>query len=385
MSPTLSTSPLRIATIRGIDVRMAPSWLLVAAAIAWGYQRTFTGDDRSLALTITMGLAAAVLFTGSVLFHELAHALEGTHRGIEVAGITLFLLGGATALRDPDRRAVDEFAVAAVGPWSNIVLAAGFGLLSLYAASWDLVAVADVAGLLGWLNLGLAVFNLVPGAPLDGGRILRAAVWAVTGDRNRATVVAAWVGVALALGLVGLTVWLVAARGALWAAVWVGLVGAYVLHAARTELIRGRLSLWLSDLTAGELTPALPRVAADATTAELLEVLEPEPAAVLIVRDSDPIGIVRPGDVGATPPGDDVGGTDSDGRGVAASHARPLDGLAVVAVGDPGDRLVGLLDRDQPLVLVRSDTDTWLSSLHLIDRRIRELRGDGVPPREVPA
>lgn len=385
MSRTRATSPLRIATIRGIDVRMAPSWLLVAAAIAWGYQRTFTGDDRSLALTVGMGLAAAVLFTGSVLFHELAHALEGTHRGIEVAGITLFLLGGATALRDPDRRAVDEFAVAAVGPWSNIVLAAAFGLLSLYAGSWGLVAVADVAGLLGWLNLGLALFNLVPGAPLDGGRILRAAVWAVTGDRNRATVVAAWVGVALALGLVGLTVWLVAARGALWAGVWVGLVGAYVLHAARTELIRGRLSLWLSDLTAGELAPALPTIAADATTTELLDVLELEPAAVLLVRAGDPIGIVRPGDVPTAQPSEDTDGADTSDHDAAASHARPLDGLPVVATDDPGDRLVGLLDRDQPLVLVRGDDDTWLSSLHLIDRRIRDLRGGGVPPPEVPA
>lgn len=384
MSRTRATSPLRIATIRGIDVRMAPSWLLVAAAIAWGYQRTFTGDDRSLALTVGMGLAAAVLFTGSVLFHELAHALEGTHRGIEVAGITLFLLGGATALRDPDRRAIDEFAVAAVGPWSNIVLAAVFGLLSLYAGSWDLVAVADVAGLLGWLNLGLAAFNLVPGAPLDGGRILRAAVWKVTGDRNRATVVAAWVGLALALGLIGLTVWLVTARGALWAAVWVGLVGAYVLHAARTELVRGRLSVWLSDLTAGELAPALPQVAADATTRALLDLLEQEPAAVLVLRDGEPIGVVRPGDV---PTGQLSTDPDSgDARhGVAASHARPLDALPVVAVDDPGDRLVGLLDRDQPLVLVRGDDGAWLSSLHLIDRRIRDLRGDGVPPRQVPA
>lgn len=383
MTRTVATTPVRIATVRGIDVRMAPSWLLIAAAIAWGYQRTFAGDGRSLVLTIGMGLAAAVLFTGSVLFHELAHALEGTHRDIEVAGITLFLLGGATALRDPDRRAIDEFAVAAVGPWSNIVLAAVFGLLSLYANSWGLVAVADVAGLLGWLNLGLALFNLVPGAPLDGGRILRAAVWAVTGDRNRATVVAAWVGVALALGLIGLTVWLATARGALWAAVWVGLIGAYVLHAARTELVRGHLSVWLSDLTAGELAPALPHVTAGATTGALTDLLEQEPAAVLVLRDNEPIGVVRPGDVPTGEPSRDPGGDAS--RGTAASHARPLEGLPVVSVDDPGDRLVGLLDRDQPLVLVRGDDGAWLSSLHLIDRRIRDLRGAGVPPSEVPA
>lgn len=328
--PTVPTGPVRIATIRGIDVRMAPSWLLVAAAIAWGFHRTFTGDGRSLLLTATMALVAAVLFTGSVLLHEVAHALEGTHRGVEVAGITLFLLGGATALRDPDRRAVDEFAIAAVGPWSNVVLAAGFGLLSLYAGRWEFAAVADVAGLLGWLNLGLAVFNLVPGSPLDGGRVLRAAVWRVTGDRNRATVVAAWVGMLLGALLVGLALWLAAARGAVWAALWVTLIGAYVLRAARLELVRGRLALWLAARTAGELAPPLP----------------PASAAGL-VEDA------------------------------------PYQ-LPTVAHDDPGDRLMGLLDRDQPLVLVRGETETWVSSLHLIDRRIRDLRGTGVPSRPGP-
>jgi hypothetical protein len=107
---------------------------------------------------------------------------------------------------------------------------------------------------------------------------------------------------------------------------------------------------------------------------------------VLVVRDGDPIGVVRPGDVRTAQPSGDAHDTGtSDHGGGAASHARPLDGLPAVAADDPGDRLAGLLDRDQPLVLVHGGGDTWLSSLHLIDRRIRDLRGGGVPPPEVPA
>lgn len=310
----------RLATIRGIDVRMAPSWLLIAALIVWAYQRSF--GDRGAVVAVAMSAAIAVLFTISVLLHELAHALEARHRGIEVGGITLFLLGGATALHDPDRRAADEFAVAGVGPWSNVVLAAVFGLLSVYADSWDLTAVAEVLGLLGWLNLGLAAFNLVPGAPLDGGRVLRAGVWAVTGDRHRSTVVAAWFGIALGGGLVLWALWLVGLQANVWAGLWLGLIGAYVLRAARGELARGRLAVWLTAFTAAQVAPPV-------------EVAEP-----------------------------------LDGHG-----ERLVDeDLPVVAADASADVLVGLLDRDQPHVVLHDGEQRWTSSLQAIDDRIRELR-----------
>lgn len=365
------SSTFRIASIRGIDVRMAPSWLLVAAAIVWAYQRSFAGADRSVLLTVAMAVTVGVLFTASVLLHEVAHALEGTHRGVEVGGITLFMLGGATSLRDPDRRPGDEFAIAAVGPWTNVVLAAVFGLVAVYAAGWGMDAVADIAGLMGWLNLGLAAFNLIPGAPLDGGRVLRAAIWAVTGDRHRSTVIAATVGIALSVALVGWGLWLVVrSTGGLTAGIWLGLIGAYILRAARVELSRGRLATWLAGFDAGVLAPAVPRLAADATVEELRTVLATGPPAVLLDRGGEPVGVVVAHGDGAPP---------LEGGTTAADHATPLDELPSVAHDDPGDRLVGLLDRDQPLVLVVGPAGTWLSTLHLIDRRIGELRSGDVP------
>lgn len=314
----------RLATIRDIDVRMAPSWLLVAIVIVIGYQRSFADGQRSVATAVGMAVAVAVLFTLSVLLHEVAHALEARHRDVEVGGITLFLLGGATALRDPDRRAADEFAIAGVGPWSNIVLAAVFGLLAVYTGTWGLTPVADVLGLLGWLNLGLAAFNLIPGAPLDGGRVLRAGIWAVTGSRHRSTVIAAWLGIALGLGLLGWALWLVGFRNAVWAGVWVGVIGAYIVRAARGELARGRLALWLTEFTAADIAP--------------------------------------PVDLPDEAHGD----------------------LPVVAADASGDTLVGLLDRDQPFVTITGEDGSWTSSLHAIDDRIRALRGAGVPDAPVP-
>ena len=324
----------RLATIRGIDVRMAPSWLLVAVVIVIGYQRSFAAG-RSVTAAVAMAAVVAVLFTLSVLLHELAHALEARHRDVEVGGITLFLLGGATSLRDPDRRAADEFAIAGVGPWSNVVLAAAFGLLSVAADGWQLPAAAEVLGLLGWLNLGLALFNLIPGAPLDGGRVLRAGIWAVTGSRHRSTVIAAWLGILLGMLLLGWAAWLIGVRAAVWPGLWVGVIGAYVLRAARGELARGRLALWLRDFTAAQLAPPV------------------------------------------APPTDEPSTDEPSTDG-------PSTDLPVVDADATGDTLVGLLDREQPYVTIRGHDQTWTSSLHAIDERIRDLRGAGVPDPSVP-
>src|SRR5207237_5474096 len=123
-----------------------------------------------------MALAAAALLLVSVLAHELAHGLEARYRGIPVGGITLFLFGGVTETLEA-RRPVDEFAMTAVGPFTSLAFGCGLGLVAVAADHAGLHSLAAVCGLVGWLNIGLAVFNLFPGAPLDGGRILRAIVW----------------------------------------------------------------------------------------------------------------------------------------------------------------------------------------------------------------
>lgn len=355
---------VHVATIGGVDLRVDPSWLLIVVILVLGYRSVFDEPGRSTAAAVGLAFATALLFALSVVVHELAHALEGTHRGAEVAGITLFVLGGVTALRGGDRRARDEFAVAAIGPWSNVVLAAIAGLVATGAHRMGLDAVGEVAGVVAWLNVGLALFNLVPGAPLDGGRVLRAGVWALTGDRHRATLVAAWAGVVFAVALFAFAAWSVLGGPAgLWGALWTAAIAAYVMHASLVERQRGRLGRWLAGHTARDLAPPAAVIGPDGSAEQAAALLDRRLGAVL-VDDGGPVGLVTADDLDDAEPGSSVG-----------VLVRPLHDLPRVPAGARGDALADLLDTDQPFVLLTDGDDdgpVTLSSLHAIDGRVQE-------------
>lgn len=227
----------RILRLRGVDVRLDPTWAVIALLVGWTFLTRFSVPGRTGAVATTMAVVATLAFFGSVLAHELGHAFEARHRGLRVHGITLFLFGGVTEMDMHTHRPRDEFTVAAIGPYTSLVLASVFGLgaaaLDWYLPAWD--EPAAVLGLLGWLNLFLALFNIIPGAPLDGGRVLRAGLWALTGDRTRAKVLAARAGqgVAMLVWVAGLWAWL--DRGSPLAALWFGVIGLFMFTAARIE------------------------------------------------------------------------------------------------------------------------------------------------------
>jgi Zn-dependent protease len=254
---------VRLVRVRGIDVRLDPSLVLIAVLVAWTFGARFA-EVHPLGTAITMAAVGAVLFFASILAHEIAHAFEALHRGLEVHGITLFLFGGVTEMDARSESPRDEFVIAAVGPYVSLLCAAAFGLLATYAA-WLLPAaaagpVADVAGLLGWLNVLLAVFNLVPGAPLDGGRVLRAGLWWVLKDRRRALRIAARAGQVLgaAIGLFG--VWAISRTGAagLIGGFWWIVIGLFLWSAARLELRQSTVDAVLDGRRARDLVGALP-------------------------------------------------------------------------------------------------------------------------------
>lgn len=186
-----------------------------------------------------MAIVATVLFFASILAHELGHAFEARHRGIRVEGVTLFLFGGVTEMTSHSHRPRDEFAIAAVGPWVSLLCGAVFGLVAAAATTLDPGLgrpISDVAGLLGWLNVALAAFNVIPGAPLDGGRVLRAALWWMLGDRHRAIRITARLGQALGAVLVAFGVWVYASTpSGIIASLWYWVIGIFLIHAARTE------------------------------------------------------------------------------------------------------------------------------------------------------
>ena len=167
-------------------MRIHYTWFLAFFLIAWSLGRGLFPVEYpgwSNTTYLIAGSVAALLVFGSVLFHEFAHSFMALARGLKVDNITLFVFGGAAALKSEPRRPSDEFLIAIVGPASSLLLAVIF-LIASSLMPWELPARALVSQL-ALINAVLAIFNLLPGFPLDGGRVFRAIVWAITGSMRK--------------------------------------------------------------------------------------------------------------------------------------------------------------------------------------------------------
>lgn len=177
----------------GSDVLVTPSWFLIAALIAIVVAPRVDDVAPGLGpLKYVAGLAFAVILYGSVLLHEAAHAIVAHKTGYPVGPITLHFLGGATAIESEARRPRDEFWIAVVGPLTSL-LVGGVSLVLLAVFHPDGLVEAALDSLAG-ANLIVGVLNMVPGLPLDGGRVMKSAVWAITRDAQRGTLIAGWLG-----------------------------------------------------------------------------------------------------------------------------------------------------------------------------------------------
>jgi Zn-dependent protease/CBS domain-containing protein len=226
----------RVGRIAGIEVRVDSSWVVIALLITYSMYLRLSVLYPELSGGGAVGLAilSAVLFFGSVLVHELAHALVSQARGIRVQDITLFLFGGATRAKVESRGPGDEFLIALVGPLTSGLLAALFGIVAGLGREALSTPLAGTFGYLAWTNLLLAAFNLVPGFPLDGGRLLRSAIWKATGSLGRATRVASLSGQGVGWLLVaGGVAWLLA--GDLAGGIWFAFIGWFLVQAARAS------------------------------------------------------------------------------------------------------------------------------------------------------
>jgi Zn-dependent protease len=249
----------RVGRIAGIEVRIDSSWVVIALLITYSmYLRvSLVYQDTSTGAAVALAILSAVLFFGSVLVHELAHALVSQARGIRVQDITLFLFGGATRARVESRGPNDEFLIALVGPLTSGLLAGLFGIVAGLGRDVLSRPLAGTFGYLAWTNLLLAVFNLVPGFPLDGGRLLRSAIWKATGSIGRATRVASLAGQAVGWLLVAAGVASLLA-GNLAGGIWFAFIGWFLVQAARASyqelqlqhLLRG---VEAEDVMAGNL------------------------------------------------------------------------------------------------------------------------------------
>ncbi len=228
---------IKLFRLAGFDIKLDPSWFLIATLITWTLATQYfpmTLPDLADAAYFALAVIAMLGFFGSLLLHEMAHSVVARSYGVRITGITLFLFGGVAELETEVPSAKAEFWVAIAGPAMSVALGSGFWLISLLVYNLlGLGAFAAVLAYLATINLILAIFNMVPAFPLDGGRVLRAYLWNRHGNVLRATRTAAQSGKVFGYGLTILGV-LALFQGAPTAGLWYILIGFFILAAARS-------------------------------------------------------------------------------------------------------------------------------------------------------
>jgi Zn-dependent protease len=302
-----SSSDGRIVIARpfGVPVDVTPTWFLVAALITYGFAPAVEravpgiGDWR-----YAVSLAFALLLYLSVLVHELSHTVVALRAGLPVRRISLHLLGGVSEIEKPAATPGREAGIAVAGPLVSLLLA-GVG----YAVA-EVLEPETVGRLLARAlfvsNLVVGAFNLLPGLPLDGGRVLSAAVWRATGRRHTGTVVAAWLGRGLAVVVMLLPVLVLGYTGGrldVVDVIWGALLGAFIWVGASQSLQQADVQARLPGLSARRLTRRAIPVPADLPLAEALRRAHEAGAQALVVVSTggDPVGLVVEAAVRATP------------------------------------------------------------------------------------
>jgi Zn-dependent protease/predicted transcriptional regulator len=232
-SPDTTKQPgsgINLFKVAGIQITIDVSWFIIFLLVLWSlsagyFPRQF--PDQSVQVYWGAGLVATILFFFSVLFHEMSHSLMAQRCGIEISEIKLFIFGGVSRLSEEAKNPVNEFKIAVVGPLSSFVLAIFFWLCTKLLSGLQLPLAQIITGYLVWINVALGIFNLLPGFPLDGGRILRAILWYKTGSLSRATKWASDVGKGLAIALMVLGALQIFA-GMLIGGIWLIFIGMFL-------------------------------------------------------------------------------------------------------------------------------------------------------------
>jgi Zn-dependent protease len=301
--PAYPPGTLRVGTIGGVAVLVRSSWILVALLLAYLLAPNVDRVEPGLgAWKYVAGLAYAVLLYLTVLLHEMSHALTAKHFGLPVRWITLSFLGGMTAIDGEAKTPGQEFKIAVVGPITSIgVGLVALGLTQVLPGGLIGMAIEGVA----FANLVIGVLNLVPGLPLDGGRVLQSAVWRTTGNMHRGTLVAAWAGrVVAVLVLFWPLVWAASGRHPDfldYLLTWV--VAAFLWSGATAAIVSVKIRRRLPALKARALARRVIAVPGDLSVAEAVRRAQEVGAGGIVVHSGDDrlTGVVSEAALVATP------------------------------------------------------------------------------------
>jgi Zn-dependent protease len=364
-----------IGYVWGIPIQINPSMLIILGLVTWSLANGLLPQAHPEMTTLDRwltGLLTALLFFASILFHEMAHAWEARRNGVSVQSITLYIFGGIAQLGGKPKTPAAEFRVAAIGPASSILLAGVF--LGLNQVIGDRGYLGASTEWLGTINLILAIFNLLPGYPLDGGRILESIVWGITKRQETGVRVASTAGQLIAYGLMGVGGFRVF-QGDVLGGIWLIVIG-FILHNAATAerrafIAQGQLAGVPVSRVMGLVRE--PEIPAGVTLQDLVErhILGQGQGSFIVTAAGNPIGVLDLRSVSQVPRGDwqrvtagdvmtplvdlpRVGPTDELLSAVQLMDANQLLYLPVF----DGNQLTGLLTRDEVIRFLRLHTET---------------------------
>ncbi len=365
---------ITIGHVWGIPIQINPSLFVILAILTWTLATSLLPEAypelNTTSLWLT-GLLTAILFFASILFHELAHALIARRNGVPVVSITLYIFGGIAQLGGKPKSPGAEFAVAAIGPASSVLLAGVFwGLNQLFG---DRGYFGASTQWLAYINLILAIFNLAPGYPLDGGRILESIVWGITGKQETGVRVAGTAGQIVAYALIAWGAWNVF-NGNLVGGIWSVMIG-FILHNAATAekrafIQQGQLSGTRVSQVMGNVRE--PEIPAGLMLQDLVEqhILGRGQGSFIVVAAGNPVGVLSLRDVSQVPRADwplmtagdvmtplvDLPRVELNDELLTAVQLMDANQLLQLPVFD-GSRLAGLLTRDEVIhhLRVRSE------------------------------
>lgn len=241
---------IRIGNLFGIPFLINPSWFFVLALVTWSYGSGLTQFPELTGITPwLLGLVTALLLFSSVLAHELGHSFVAISQGIPVKSITLFIFGGLATLEKESETPLQAFSVAIAGPVVSLLL---FGLFTVALFTAPLtIPLQEIISLIANINLALAAFNMIPGLPLDGGNVLKAIVWKVTGNPNKGVIIAGRVGQVFGWSAISLSIVSILITGQVLNNLWTLLIGTFLLQnagfAAQSATVQDKLSQYTAE------------------------------------------------------------------------------------------------------------------------------------------
>lgn len=304
----------------GIDIHISWSWLLIFGLVSWSLSLTFGQIHPEWSVNLRWGMAAlaAFLFFASVLAHELAHSLVALARGVPVSNITLFMFGGVSNMQREPSSPSEELVITIVGPLTSLFVGAVCLVVGAGESAWtarSLVAPVLLSQLqplgttlawLGSINLMIGFFNLIPAFPLDGGRIIRALMWAVSNDVHRSTRLAAWLGQAIAMAMIlGGVVMILGINlpvlgAGIFNGVWLILIGFFLNNIARMGYRQTLIEERLATVRVGSVMQTrVPMVSSDATLGDLLSnsPAQPDRQTMFVLEGQEIVGMIAMKDV----------------------------------------------------------------------------------------